>query len=113
VGDAHVLRNAGGVVTDEEIRSLAVSQHLLGTEAIVVIGHTDCGMAKFTDEEFATRLESATGERPAWRARTFVDVDEAVRESLRRIRKSPFVPNKSSVRGFVYDVETGLLREVE
>jgi carbonic anhydrase len=111
-GDAHILRNAGGVVTDEDIRSLSISQHLLGTEEIVLIGHTDCGMATFTDEEFAARLEAETGQRPGWHANTFDDVDEAVRTSMRRIHESPFIPHKSSVRGFVYEVETGLLREV-
>jgi carbonic anhydrase len=112
-GDAHVIRNAGGVVTDDEIRALAISQHLLGTEEILVMQHTDCAMLTFTDEEFAAKLEAETGERPAWRANSFEDVDECLRESLRLIAESPFIPRKSNVRGFVYDVETGLLREVD
>jgi carbonic anhydrase len=110
-GDAHVIRNAGGVVTDAEIRSLAISQHLLGTEEIMLIQHTDCGLLKITDEEFAERLERESGERPSWRAHAFDDLDESVRESKRRIEASPFIPSKR-VRGFVYDVETGDLREV-
>ena len=111
-GDAHVIRNAGGVVTDDEIRSLSISQHLLGTREIVLIQHTDCGMQKFTDEEFAERLERETGERPGWSPEAFSDLDQSVRESIERIRSSPFVPSTDSVRGFVYDVETGRLREV-
>jgi carbonic anhydrase len=111
-GVAHVIRNAGGVVTDDEIRALAISQHLLGTEEIVVMQHTDCAMLTFSDDEFAARLEAETGQRPAWRASNFRDLDEGLRESLRLIAESPFIPRKSSVRGFVYDVETGRLREV-
>ena len=101
LGDAHVIRNAGGVITDDEIRSLAISQHLLGTEEIMLIHHTDCGM-----------LESEVGQRPAWEARSFSDLDQDVRDSIQRIKDSPFVPRKDSVRGFVYEVETGKLREV-
>jgi len=112
-GDAHVIRNAGGVVTDDEIRSLAISQHLLGTEEIVLIHHTDCGMLTFSDQEFAEKLEEATGERPACQANPFHNADEDVRESIRRIEDSPFIPKKSSVRGFVYDMQTGKLREVK
>jgi carbonic anhydrase len=111
-GDAHVIRNAGGVVTDDEIRSLAISQHLLGTEEIVLIHHTDCGMLTFKDEDLAEKLEEATGERPSWKANSFDDLEQDVRDSIGRIKDSPFVPNKSSVRGFVYEVETGRLREV-
>jgi carbonic anhydrase len=111
-GDAHVIRNAGGVVTDEEIRSLAISQNLLGTEEIVLIHHTDCGMLTFNDEDFAERLERETGSRPSWDAHAFGDLDEDVRASIERIRDSPFIPRKESVRGFVYEVETGRLREV-
>ncbi len=111
-GDAHVIRNAGGVVTDEEIRSLAISQHLLGTEEIVLIHHTECGMLTFTDEEFADRLEEATGARPTWAAHAFSDLEEDVRAAIRRIEESPFIPHKDSVRGFVYDVKSGELREV-
>jgi carbonic anhydrase len=111
-GDAHVIRNAGGVVTDEEIRSLAISQHLLGTEEIVLLQHTRCGLLSFTDEEFAARLESETGVRPDWSAHAFDDLEESVRTHIRRIEESPFIPHKN-VRGFVYDVETGRLGEVE
>src|SRR3954452_14264098 len=112
-GDAHVIRNAGGVVTDEEIRSLAISQHLLGTEEIILLHHTDCGMLTFSDEDFASKLEEATGQRPDWAAHTFADLDDDVRAGIRLIKESPFIPNTESVRGFVYDVETGGLREVE
>jgi carbonic anhydrase len=111
-GDAHVIRNAGGVITDDEIRSLAISQHLLGTTEIILIHHTDCGMLTFTDEDFKQRLEEASGERPSWDANAFPDLEGDVRESIRRITESPFIPNKDSVRGFVYEVETGRLREV-
>ncbi len=111
-GDAHVIRNAGGVVTDDEIRSLAISQHLLGTQEIVLIHHTDCGMLTFTDDEFADKLEEASGERPDWSAEAFPELDGNVRESIKRITDSPFVPNTDSVRGFVYEVESGKLREV-
>jgi carbonic anhydrase len=111
-GDAHVIRNAGGVVTDDEIRSLAISQRLLGTEEIMLIHHTDCGMLTFTDEEFHDACEEDTGVRPEWAVETFADVDENVRESIARITASPFIPKKDAVRGFVYEVETGALREV-
>jgi carbonic anhydrase len=111
-GDAHVIRNAGGVVTDEEIRSLAISQNLLGTEEIILIHHTDCGMLTFSDDELASKLEEETGERPDWRAHAFSDLDADVRSSLETIRSSPFIPRKDSVRGFIYEVETGRLREV-
>jgi carbonic anhydrase len=110
-GDAHVIRNAGGVVTDEEIRSLAISQHLLGTEEIILIHHTRCGMLSFTDDEFAARLEAETGVRPDWRAHAFRDLEASMRTQMRRIEDSPFIPRKN-VRGFVYEVETGRLREV-
>src|SRR4051794_10462889 len=111
-GDAHVIRNAGGVITDDEIRSLAISQHLLGTEEIMLIHHTDCGMLTFNDQEFASKLEEETGQRPQWEARSFPDLDQDVRDSIRRIKDSPFIPHTDSVRGFVYSVETGELREV-
>ena len=111
-GDAHVIRNAGGVVTADQIRSLAISQHLLGTEEIVLMQHTDCGMLAITDEEFALRMEKETGSRPEWSAEAFSDLDENVRESIRRIETCPFIPHKN-VRGFVYDVKTGALREVD
>jgi carbonic anhydrase len=112
LGDAHVIRNAGGVITDDEIRSLAISQHLLGTEEIMLIHHTDCGMLTFSDQEFADRLEAETGQRPAWRAESFGDLETDVRDSIQRIKDSPFVPRKDSIRGFIYEVETGRLREV-
>jgi carbonic anhydrase len=111
-GEAHILRNAGGVVTDDAIRSLAVSQNLLGTEEIVLLHHTDCGMRTFTDEEFAAKLEADTGQRPEWSAQTFSDVEQSVRDSIARLRESPFIPSKDSIRGFVYDVKTGELREI-
>ena len=111
-GDAHIIKNAGGVVTDDAIRSLAISQHLLGTEEVILIHHTDCGMLTFTDEELADKLEQATGERPGWRARTFSDVEQDVRDSIKRITESSFIPRTESVRGFVYEVETGELQEV-
>jgi carbonic anhydrase len=111
-GDAHVIRNAGGVVTDDEIRSLAISQRLLGTEEIVLIHHTDCGMLTFTDDDFKKSVQDDTGIKPEWAAEAFDDLDTDVRQSIARIKASPFIPNKDSVRGFVYDVETGKLREV-
>jgi len=111
-GDAHVIRNAGGVVTDDEIRSLAISQRLLGTEEIILIHHTDCGMLTFTDDEFKRSVQDETGIKPEWAAEAFPDLDEDVRQSIARIKASPFIPRKGSVRGFVYEVETGRLREV-
>ena len=111
-GDAHVIRNAGGVVSDDALRSLAISQNLLGTEEIVLIHHTDCGMLTFTDDEFADKLESDTGERPEWPVHTFEDLEANVRDSIERIKSSPFVPKTDSVKGYVYDVETGRLSEV-
>src|SRR4051794_1409988 len=111
-GDAHVIRNAGGVVTDDEIRSLAISQRLLGTEEIVLIHHTDCGMLTFTDDEFKQSVQDDTGIKPEWAAEAFGDLDVDVRQSIARIKASPFIPRKDNVRGFVYEVETGRLREV-
>jgi carbonic anhydrase len=111
-GDAHVIRNAGGVVTDDEIRSLAISQRLLGTEEIMLIHHTDCGMLTFGDDEFRRQVQAETGVKPEWAAETFEDIDEDVRQSIARIEASPFVPKKDNIRGFVYEVETGRLREV-
>ncbi len=111
-GDAHVIRNAGGVVTDDEIRSLAISQRLLGTEEIILIHHTDCGMLTFTDDEFKSAIEAETGIKPAWAAEAFPDLEADVRQSIARIKASPFIPRKDSVRGFVYEIETGRLREV-
>jgi carbonic anhydrase len=112
-GEAHIIRNAGGVVTDDEIRSLAISQRLLGTEEIILIHHTDCGMLTFTDDEFKRSVQEDTGIKPEWAAEAFSDLDEDVRQSIARIQASPFIPNKDSVRGFVYEVETGRLREVD
>ena len=111
-GDAHVIRNAGGVVTDDEIRSLSISQRLLGTEEIVLIHHTDCGMLTFTDDEFKQSIQKETGIKPEWAAEAFSDIEEDVRQSMARVKASPFIPRKDSVRGFVYEVETGKLREV-
>src|SRR6201991_1146574 len=111
-GEAHVIRNAGGVVTEDEIRSLAISQRLLGTEEIILIHHTDCGMLTFTDDAFKGDLQKETGIKPTWSPESFTDLDDDVRSSIGRIKTSPFIPNKDSVRGFVYDVKTGRLREV-
>jgi carbonic anhydrase len=112
-GDAHVIRNAGGVVTDDEIRSLAISQRLLGTEEIMVIHHTDCGMLTFSDDDFRRQIQEETGIKPPWPAEAFADLEEDVRQSVARIVTNPFIPKKDSVRGFVYEVETGRLREVK
>lgn len=111
-GEAHVIRNAGGVITEDEIRSLAISQRLLGTKEIVLIHHTDCGMLTFTDDGFKNSIEEDTGVRPAWAAESFPDVVADVRQSLRRVRHSAFIPHTDAVRGFVFDVATGLLNEV-
>jgi carbonic anhydrase len=111
-GDAHVIRNAGGVVTDDAIRSLAISQNLLGTEEVVVIQHTDCGVCKPSDDHLRRKLMEAVGEEPGFPLHTFSDLEESVRETVNQIRENPFVPNRRSVRGFVYEVETGALREV-
>jgi carbonic anhydrase len=112
-GDAHVIRNAGGVVTDDEIRSLAISQRLLGTEEIILIHHTDCGMLTFTDDDFKRQVQDDTGIKPEWAAEAFGDLDEDVRQSIARIKASPFIPRKDAIRGFVYEVESGRLREVD
>jgi len=111
-GDAHVIRNAGGVVTDDAIRSLAISQRLLGTEEIILIHHTDCGMLTFTDDELKRSIQDDVGIKPEWAAEAFSDLDEDVHQSIARIGASPFIPHKESVRGFVYDVTSGKLREV-
>ena len=111
-GDAHVIRNAGGVVTDDEIRSLAISQRLRGTEEIILIHHTDCGMLTFTDDEFKRQVQDDTGIKPECAAEAFPDLEEDVRQSIARIKASPFIPHKDSIRGFVYEVESGKLREV-
>ena len=111
-GDAHVIRNAGGVVTDDEIRSLSISQRLLGTEEIMLIHHTDCGMLTFSDDEFRHQVQRETGIKPEWAAEAFDDLGEDLRQSIARIKASPFIPKKDAVRGFVYDVETGHLSEI-
>jgi carbonic anhydrase len=112
LGEAHVIRNAGGVVTDDEIRSLAISQRLLGTREIVLIHHTDCGMLTFTDDAFKAAIQQDTGIKPPWAAESFADLDADVRQSIARIKASPFVPHTDAIRGFVFDVATGQLNEV-
>jgi carbonic anhydrase len=111
-GEAHVIRNAGGVITDDEIRSLAISQRLLGTKEIIVIHHTDCGMLTFTDDEFKRAIQDDTGIKPNWAAQSFGDLAEEVRQSMRRIEVSPFVTKHESLRGFIFDVASGKLNEV-
>ena len=111
-GDAHIIRNAGGVVTEDAIRSLAISQRLLGTEEIVLIHHTDCGMLTFRDDEFRRQIQEDTGIKPGWAAEAFDDLEADVRQSIERIKASAFIPRKDNVRGFVYDVKTGRLDEV-
>jgi carbonic anhydrase len=111
-GEAHVIRNAGGVITDDEIRSLAISQRLLGTTEIILIHHTDCGMLTFTDDAFKRSIQDETGIKPSWSAEAFADLDEDVRQSIARIKASPFVPHTDAIRGFVFDVATGKLNEV-
>jgi carbonic anhydrase len=111
-GDAHVIRNAGGVITDDEIRSLTISQRLLGTREIILIHHTDCGMLTFTDDEVKAQIQEEVGIKPEFAMEAFSDLEEDVRQSIARIQASPFIPHKESVRGFVYEVETGRLREV-
>ena len=112
-GDAHVIRNAGGVVTDDVIRSLTISQRLLGTTEIVLIHHTDCGMLSFHDDDVKARIEADTGIRPPFALEAFPDVDADVIQSIARIKASPYLPHRDAVRGFVYEVETGRLREVK
>lgn len=112
-GESHVIRNAGGVVTDDEIRSLAISQRLLGTTEIILVHHTDCGMLTFTDDDFKKSIQDEVGIKPAWSAEAFSDLDEDVRQSLRRIQSSPFITATTSLRGFVFDVATGKLAEVK
>ncbi|WP_068273368.1 beta-class carbonic anhydrase [Aldersonia kunmingensis] len=111
-GQAHVIRNAGGVVTDDEIRSLAISQRLLGTKEIILIHHTDCGMLTFTDDDFKRSIQDEIGIKPNWSPEAFPDLDEDVRQSIKRIEQSPFVTKTESLRGFVFDVATGKLNEV-
>jgi carbonic anhydrase len=112
-GQAHVIRNAGGVVTDDEIRSLTISQRLLGTTSIILIHHTDCGMLTFTDDQFKASIQQDVGIKPEWAAEAFPDLDEDVRQSIARVKVSPFIPHTDDVRGFVFDVGTGRLREVK
>jgi carbonic anhydrase len=111
-GEAHVLRNAGGVITDDVIRSLAISQRKLGTREVMLIHHTDCGMQKLTDDGFRDELREETGVAPAFAIESFSDVDASVRQSILRVRRSDFVPHRDAVRGFVYDVDTHQLREI-
>ena len=111
-GDAHVIRNAGGVITDDEIRSLVISQRLLGTREVMLIHHTDCGMLTFSDDEVKSQIQQEVGIKPLFALESFTDLEEDVRQSIRRIEASPFIPHKDSVRGFIYEVETGRLREV-
>jgi carbonic anhydrase len=111
-GEAHVIRNAGGVVTDDAIRSLTISQRLLGTTEIILIHHTDCGMLTFTDDTLKADIQNDTGIKPHWSAEAFSDLEDDVRQSIARIKASPFVPNKDAVRGFIFDVATGKLTEV-
>ena len=112
-GEAQVIRNAGGTVTDDVIRSLTISQRMLGTTEIALIHHTDCGMTKFRDEELRSALREETGAEPEWAPGAFSDVEEDVRESIARIRSSPFIPHRDAIRGYVYEVETGRVREVD
>ena len=111
-GEAHVIRNAGGVVTDDVVRSLAISQRLLGTREIILIHHTDCGMQKTTEDKFKAEVEADTGIRPPWAVETFRDAASDVRQSMGRLKTSPFIPFKDAIRGFVFDVATGKLDEV-
>jgi len=111
-GEAHIIRNAGGVITDDEIRSLVISQRLLGTQEIMLIQHTDCGMLTFSDDEVKQQIQDDVGIKPHFALESFSDLDDNVRQSIARIKSSPFIPNKENVRGFVYEVETGRLHEV-
>jgi carbonic anhydrase len=111
-GEAHVIRNAGGVVSEDVIRSLAISQRLLGTREVILVHHTDCGMLTFTDDQLKADIEAETGVRPHFALEAFADLERDVRQSIARLKASPFVPNKDSVRGFVYDVRSGVLKEV-
>ena len=111
-GDAHVIRNAGGVITDDEVRSLTISQRLLGTREIILIHHTDCGMLTFADDELKQQIHEDVGMKPHFSMESFSDLEEDLRQSMARIQASPFIPHKDAVRGFVYEVETGRLREV-
>lgn len=113
IGDAHLIRNAGGVVTDDVIRSLAISQRKLGTNEVLLVHHTDCGQLTYSDDELRDELLAETGYKPPWSPESFSDIEEDLRQSLRRVLASPFLPNKEQVRGFVFEVETGRLREVQ
>jgi carbonic anhydrase len=113
IGDAHIIRNAGGVITDDAIRSIVISQRLLGTEEIILIHHTDCGMVTFTDDIVKAQIKDDTGIRPPFALEAFPDIDDDVRQSIQRIKASPFIPHRDNVRGFVYDVKSGALREIE
>ncbi|MBN2176542.1 MAG: carbonic anhydrase [Demequinaceae bacterium] len=112
IGDAHIIRNAGGVVTDDVIRSLVVSQRKLGTEEVVLIHHTDCGALTYTDDGLREELLADTGQKPSWSPESFTDLDVDLRQSMERVRTSPFLPRRDQVRGFVFDVHTGVLREL-
>jgi carbonic anhydrase len=112
IGDAHIIRNAGGVVSDDAVRSLVISQRLLGTDEIILIHHTDCGMLTFRDDDVKAQIEADTGIRPSFALEAFADVDEDVRQSIARVKANPFIPHRDNVRGFVYDVRTGRLNEV-
>ncbi|MFB6617388.1 beta-class carbonic anhydrase [Streptomyces sp. NPDC085524] len=112
LGDCHTIRNAGGVVTDDTIRSLTISQRALGTRSVILIHHTGCGLESLT-EDFRHELEDEVGQRPAWAVEAFRDVDQDVRQSMQRVRTNPFLPHRDDVRGFVFDVHTGLLREID
>jgi carbonic anhydrase len=111
-GDAHVIRNAGGVITEDEVRSLSISQRLLGTKEIILIHHTDCGMLTFTDDGFKKSIQDELGVKPEWAAEAFDNLEVDVRQSIARIKQSPYIPHTNQVRGFVFDVATGLLNEV-
>jgi carbonic anhydrase len=113
LGEAHVIRNAGGVVTDDVVRSLAISQRRLQTESVILIHHTDCGLLNLDEDAFIAELTADAGTPPQWRPRTFADVDQDVRDSIAALRLSPFLRGTHDIRGFVFDVATGLLREVE
>lgn len=112
IGDAHIIRNGGGVVTDDVIRSLVVSQRKLGTREVILVHHTDCGSLTYTDDALRAELLADTGQKPAWSPESFTDIDVDLRQSMERVRTSPFIPRRDQVRGFVFDVHTGELREV-
>jgi carbonic anhydrase len=113
IGDAHIIRNAGGVVTDDVVRSLVISQRKLGTEEVILVHHTDCGALTFTDDQLRAELLEETGQKPSWSPESFQDLDADLRQSIERVRTNPFIPRRDQIRGFVFDVHTGALREVE